>query len=283
MNPKFQELAFDVVLPSHLLVNPNLEPNAKLLYGLVRNLSRLEGYCFARNKYLAEMMEVDPRTIQRWLQGLEEQGYIEKEVHEDGFNGARKIFIVDNFKKSLQCDKNVTHPRKNCQTGTTKMSDIEKEDIEKEDIRKERRENASPEKFKFKKLEMPKEKYDKLIQDYGSEKIKLYLERIDNYADVRPDKFQYWNCHAAVVRMWIEQDNEFKPLDEKDNRKISTDILNEHAKEYLKSGEITITQKGIEFRKGNYCLEILFDDYLFMGKFEEQINKMNINIFTKKC
>lgn len=115
MNPKFQELAFDVVLPAHLLVNPNVEPSAKIFYGLVRNLTKLEGYCFASNKYLAEMMEVDERTIKRWLQSLEEEGYLEKVIEDKSFNPKRHIFISDNFKKSLQRDKNAPPPR-------TKMS-----------------------------------------------------------------------------------------------------------------------------------------------------------------
>lgn len=134
MNPKFQELAFDVVLPSHLLINPNLEPNAKLLYGLVRNLTKVEGYCYARNKYLAELMEVTPRSIQNWLEALENEGYIDREMEETEFNPVRKIFISDRFKKSLQCEKNDTGGGKKCLGGTKKTSHIDKEDILKEDI-----------------------------------------------------------------------------------------------------------------------------------------------------
>ncbi len=128
MNQKFQELAFDVVIPSHLIVNPNLEPNAKLFYGLVRNLTKLEGYCYASNQYLADMMEVDKRTVQRWIESLEENNYIEI-FDREGFESKRKIFISNKF---LQRDISVTPPVTNVSPPHDKNA-IHKENSLKED------------------------------------------------------------------------------------------------------------------------------------------------------
>ena len=57
-----QILSYDVVLPTHLLINEKIEPSAKLFYGVVRNLCRVEGYCWATNEYLAQIMDVSGRT-----------------------------------------------------------------------------------------------------------------------------------------------------------------------------------------------------------------------------
>lgn len=74
---KIQDLHFDAVLPSHLLLNQEIEPNAKVFYAFVRNLTKSNGFCYASNDYLTELMDCDERTIRRWLSSLQEQGYIE--------------------------------------------------------------------------------------------------------------------------------------------------------------------------------------------------------------
>ena len=50
---KFKDLHFDGVTPSDLLLNPDIESSAKVFYAIVRNLTKVVGYCYAKNKYLA--------------------------------------------------------------------------------------------------------------------------------------------------------------------------------------------------------------------------------------
>ncbi len=45
--PDLDALSFDAVIPSVLLFNENLEPNAIKLYAFVRGLTKAHGYCFA--------------------------------------------------------------------------------------------------------------------------------------------------------------------------------------------------------------------------------------------
>lgn len=106
---KFKDLSFDAVIPSHLLLNRNLEPNAKILYAFIRNLTKKEGYCYASNSYLAELMDVDIRSVQIWLVSLKQQGYIEVEQ-----DVQRRIYLTDSFlKKCLGDEKIFTPPCKN--------------------------------------------------------------------------------------------------------------------------------------------------------------------------
>jgi DNA-binding MarR family transcriptional regulator len=99
ISEKFKDFPFDVVIPSHLLLNRDIESSAKVFYAIVRNLTNFEGYCYDTNKYLAELMDVDVSTIQKWLRSLERAGYIEVEFESDQSSATRKISIANKYSK----------------------------------------------------------------------------------------------------------------------------------------------------------------------------------------
>ena len=76
------------ILPSDVRYDDRLICSAKLLFAEITALSDKKGYCFASNKYFADLYKVTPRTIQNWLQSLADAGYIKAEYD----NGVRKIF-----------------------------------------------------------------------------------------------------------------------------------------------------------------------------------------------
>lgn len=77
---------------------------------IISSLSAKEGYCYASNDYLANIMECRPETISRKLKKLEDKKYITIDYK---WNGARvinrKIRITDLplTKMSTAIDKNV--------------------------------------------------------------------------------------------------------------------------------------------------------------------------------
>lgn len=109
-------LSFDSHAPTCMIFNKDLEPNCLQLYMIVRNLTRMNGYCFATNNYLANLFQVDDRTIRRWLQSLIKEGYLDSIVSKgkDAFKSERKIYISDKFKKSLRQDNFVQDPGQKC-------------------------------------------------------------------------------------------------------------------------------------------------------------------------
>lgn len=122
MNPKFADLSFDAVLPSAILFNENIEPNAIKLYAFVRGLSRLEGYCFATNSYLAECMSCDESTVKRLLNSLKQEKFIEIETDKETIHWQRKIYISTDFKKCLRRLKNEPPPAQNQAPPSSKSS-----------------------------------------------------------------------------------------------------------------------------------------------------------------
>ncbi len=64
------------VLPATVRYDKRLPPAARLLYAELTALSSREGYAWPTNAYLADLFDVDRRTVKRWLEQLEELGYL---------------------------------------------------------------------------------------------------------------------------------------------------------------------------------------------------------------
>ena len=65
-----QNVGYYSIIPSTILYNKNLKANEKILYAVITSLSNKEGYCFASNKYFAELYHVTifSREIRYWSQ-----------------------------------------------------------------------------------------------------------------------------------------------------------------------------------------------------------------------
>jgi hypothetical protein len=74
-----------------------LNPNAKLLFGELTALAKKEGYAWASNNYFANLYQVDPSTISRWIKSLHDAGYIRIELiynQNKRYIEERRIFLT---------------------------------------------------------------------------------------------------------------------------------------------------------------------------------------------
>lgn len=84
----------------------------RLLYGEITALTNRNGYCFATNKYFAELYNVTIETISRWISHLQRLGFIKVEIIKSDKNEIleRRIFIIDNsnniFLSNTYCQNN---------------------------------------------------------------------------------------------------------------------------------------------------------------------------------
>lgn len=89
----------------------DIPSGAKLLYGEITALSNEKGYCWASNSYFSELYGVSDRTIQRWINTLEKNGFIQKDIiyKEDSKEVDKRILTITLVTKlSWGGDKNVT-------------------------------------------------------------------------------------------------------------------------------------------------------------------------------
>ena len=87
--------AYYAVIPSCVRYCEELKYPERLLYGEITALAGKEGYCFATNRYFAELYKVIPGTISRWINHLEKLGFIKVNIIRDERNQIieRRIYI----------------------------------------------------------------------------------------------------------------------------------------------------------------------------------------------
>ena len=85
------------IIPATVRYDNRLKPAEKLLYCEITALANKSGYCFAKNKYFAELYNVTIVTISRWISHLKELKYIKTEIIKNEKNEivSRNIYIVD--------------------------------------------------------------------------------------------------------------------------------------------------------------------------------------------
>ena len=82
-----------IEIPIKVIEDDNLSSTNKIVMGLIITLSMKDGYCFASNRYLSEMIKVTKRTISNSLSVLRDNNYIKYKIE----NNKRKIYLVNNF------------------------------------------------------------------------------------------------------------------------------------------------------------------------------------------
>ena len=80
-------------IPSHVYLNQSLSKSTQTLYGLLIALAHKDGYCYATNKSLAEMLEISISTINKSLAQLKQHELISVEMND--LKNFRKIMTVD--------------------------------------------------------------------------------------------------------------------------------------------------------------------------------------------
>jgi hypothetical protein len=91
---KQSDPGFIAYLPSKVRYDNSLPFGARIIYAEISALCNSKGYCWANNKYFADLYNNSKDTISRWISDLEKAGYIKCFVSQDEGN-LRKIYLVN--------------------------------------------------------------------------------------------------------------------------------------------------------------------------------------------
>lgn len=92
MNNDITNLKY-VEVPVVVLLDEDLSTTTKLLMGLITTLSMQEGFCYASNRYLSNLMKVSRRTITSCIASLRKKNYIRVESEPN----TRRIYLANIF------------------------------------------------------------------------------------------------------------------------------------------------------------------------------------------
>ena len=92
MNNDINNLKY-VEVPMIVLLDNDISSTSKLLMGLITTLTMKEGFCYASNKYLSNLLKVSRRTITSCISSLKRKNYIKVENEPN----MRKIYLANFF------------------------------------------------------------------------------------------------------------------------------------------------------------------------------------------
>ena len=99
------------IIPADIRYDKSLKDKAKFLYAEITALCNKDGYCFASNKYFADLYGVRKETISRLLNGLKNRGYIEiKLEYDEKTKEIKRRLIYLLTKISIPLDQTINNP-----------------------------------------------------------------------------------------------------------------------------------------------------------------------------
>ena len=145
------------VIPATVRYDPDLPPNAKLLYGEITALSGAQGYCYAQNRYFSALFGLSDRSVCRLLAALAKGGYLRTDVLRDPATNAvreRRLYAVygqgdepappDHFAGTPPDKNDGTPPDKNGGENNTSIEYIPPIVPQKGDGKKTRKNKSTP-------------------------------------------------------------------------------------------------------------------------------------------
>ena len=85
-----------ILIPKCIALCRQLSPGARLLWGMIRSLSKRDGYCDAAEDTLARRLAVSSRQIRRYCHQLEAAGFLETEQRR-GTTARRWLLLHPSF------------------------------------------------------------------------------------------------------------------------------------------------------------------------------------------
>ncbi|EMF0307651.1 helix-turn-helix domain-containing protein [Enterococcus hirae] len=167
-----QHRSYFAIIPASVRYDKNLPANAKLLYGEITALCNEKGYCWAGDRYFADLYGVSKTTIQSWIKALYKNGYITKEViYKEGTKEIlhRYIKIIE-----YPMQENLTTPiQENLRDNNTSFNNTfnnTNKEVE-----------SSSHKYSNEHLRLAKKLQSNLTEDFPKEMDKV---NVDKWADV---------------------------------------------------------------------------------------------------
>jgi hypothetical protein len=261
------------MIPDRVSLCKELEPMARLLYGMINALTFQQGYCWAENKHFEELYGVDRKTINRWMSSLEKLGFIEITYENEVKRSGRKIYTLESnsnnpyprTKMSPPPDKNVPpiYRSNNTTNKTTNVSPPKQAP----------RQAASPvvvsASLEKKLKEIPKMS-KKLFDKVTSEHTEQELERAYKFTEGPNVENRIAIFQAALRDKYVPGKEKIDPRKFVNEKFVDGNLYN--------GAECQISPSGILFLRGRYAEGARFEDPKFFSELRKALETLKIDM-----
>lgn len=209
---------FYSIIPADLRYDNRLKATEKLFFSEISALTNVYGYCYAGNKYFANLYNCDVRTITRWLSNLEKFGYIRIELIRDERKMIleRRIYTRESSQGGI--DKNVHRGIDNFD-GRGIDKNVRENNIYYNNITHTQEGTKSKIKYAD-KVYMYDYEYETLKSNLGQKKTDRCIIELDLYK--KSKGVEYESDFDTIKRWVIDRVNE---LEQKENKKQNSNIV----------------------------------------------------------
>ena len=187
----------------------NLKGNELLVYAIIYGFTQLDNQEFKGSlQYLSEWCNSTKQGIIKVLKSLIEKGLIEKQ--ETMFNNVKFVsYYATKFNSINQSLTGYsTEFNGGIKQSLTNNINNNIEDNIKENISKDIKESYGI----YKRIKLKKGEYERLIEEFGKDKIEFAIEKLDEYVESNNNKNKYTNFNAvirkAIRENWFNMSSE---------------------------------------------------------------------------
>lgn len=192
------------IIPADLRYDRRLKSAEKLFFSEISALTNALGYCYAGNKYFANLYGCDVRTITRWVSNLEKLGYIKVELirNEQQAIVERRIYTRESSEGGI--DKIVHRGIDN-----SIRRGVDRNVLDNNIYINNIAHSLQSENLKIKyadKVFLLKSEYDSLVSIYGQVKTDKCITELDLYK--KSKGVEYASDYDTIKRWVIDRVNE---------------------------------------------------------------------------
>ena len=220
---------FYAILPANVRYCKELSMFQKILYAEITALTQKDWFCWASNKYFAELYDMWETHISKQISDLAKKWFLEVFIEKKEWNKRRiyvweirraswkvtsTIAIVENSK--TYCEKVQDPYCEKVQENNIKINNKNNNKISKDILYKKTRKNLKNF-WEYGNVKLTEEEVERLINDYSLEIFEKYLKILDEWIEL---KWYKYKNHNLAFRKWLEKDNVRKIKEKRENEKF---------------------------------------------------------------
>lgn len=192
------ERSYYAIIPAKVRYDKTITANAKLLYGEITALCNEKGYCWATNKYFAELYGVTTKTISTWINSLTKYIKITMKYKK----GTKEIVNRYIQIKGEGIEEIVNTPMEEIvKDNTTVINTTINTKYYKEKINKKETKRKYGE---YKHVLLTEKQHSELLAQWGATKLAVSIINLDEYIETTGKSYKN---HKLVLTKWDNRSN----------------------------------------------------------------------------